>query len=124
MAWHDQPKLRDHPGVDAYLDDLDWPQQELCRELRERLKTDPDVREGIAWGVPCYFRRGPLAYTSAAKAHVTLGWFRGAEIDDPRVTGTGRSPIGKVVLKLAADFPDAAFDGWLRQAIALDDAGD
>lgn len=120
MAWHDQPKIRDHPDVDAYLADLDDWQRDLCAQVRERLKQDPDVVEGIAWGVPCYFRNGPLAYTSAARAHVTLGFFRGYELG---LEGTGKSPVGKIVVKKGSAAP-YGFDDLVTAATRLDDEGD
>ena len=123
MAWHDGPKARDHPEVQMYLDDLGEPQRSICQAVRDAVKQDPDVVEGIAWGVPFYFRKGPLCYTSAAQRHVTVGMARGMEIDDPsgQLSGTGKSPIAKVVVKkeLPAEFAD-----WLAQALSLDEAGE
>ncbi len=126
MAWHDQPKFRDHPDVDAYIADQPEAQQGILMRVRDIVKEDLDVVEGIAWGVPCYFRHGPLCYTSAAKTHVTVGLFRGIEIDDPTgaLTGTGKSPVAKAVVKPQAGLDEAAFRQWLAQAIQLDDAGD
>ena len=102
MAWYGGEKHRDHPDVAAYIADLDGPQRAVCQRVRELVRQDPDVVEGIAWGVPFWFRKGPLCYTSAAKAHVTVGMASGAEIDDPngRLTGTGKSPIRKAVVKV------------------------
>ncbi len=126
MAWHDGPKQRDHPDVAAYIEDLDEPQQGVVQRVRAIVQEDPEVVEGIAWGIPFWFRRGPLCYASAAKAHVTLGMARGLEIQDRHglLTGTGKSPIRKAVIKRKDAFPEEAFRDWLRQAVALDDAGD
>ncbi len=126
MAWHDQPKHRDHPDVDAYIADQPESQRAILEQIRSIVKEDPDVVEGIAWGVPSYFRRGPYIYTSAAKTHVTLGFFRGIEINDPtgQLTGTGKSPVAKAVIKLKEGLDEAAFRGWLTQANELDEIGD
>ena len=125
MAWHDGPKQRDHPEVDAYLDDLNDRQRAICDAVRAAVKQDPDVVEGIAWGVPFYFRKGPLCYTSAAKGHVTVGMARGIEIDDPsgKLSGTGKSPIAKATVKFKDGLP-AEFADWLQQAIDLDEQGE
>ncbi|MGB0652978.1 MAG: DUF1801 domain-containing protein [Thermoplasmatota archaeon] len=125
MAWHDGPKARDHPDVQAYLDDLRPEQRAICNRVRQLVKADPDVVEGIAWGVPFYFRKGPLCYTSAAKTHVTVGMARGMEIDDVSglLQGTGKSPIRKATVKLRDGLPDA-FADWLEQALALDEEGE
>lgn len=125
MAWHDGPKQRDHPDVDAYIADLDERQRAIVEAVRRAVKQDPDVVEGIAWGVPFWFRKGPLCYTSAAKNHVTVGIARGIEVQDASglLTGTGKSPIRKAVVKLKDGLPEA-FHDWLAQAIALDEAGE
>lgn len=125
MAWHDGPKQRDHPDVAAYIEDLDGPQKAIIEQVRTIVKEDPDVMEGIAWGVPFWFRKGPLCYTSAAKTHVTAGIARGIEIKDPSglLTGTGKSPIRKAIIKRKDIFPEAAFRAWMAQATELDEAG-
>lgn len=122
VAWHDAEKLRHHQEVDAYLADLDDVQRSICEQVRERVKQDPDVLEFIAWGVPCYWGKGPLLYTSAAKHHVTLGFFRGMEIGSG-LKGTGKSPVAKFVWKLGQPMPEG-FEQWLEGALALDDAGE
>ncbi len=126
MAWHDGPKSRTHPQVDAYIAALEPAQRahvEAMRTLARGLADD--VVEGIAWGVPFWFRRGPLCYASAAKAHVTIGIARGVEVHDDTgmLTGTGKSPIRKAVVKLKQPFPTQAVAGWLEQALQLDAAG-
>lgn len=125
MAWHDGPKQRDHPDVAAYIEDIDEPQRSVVEQVRAIVKEDPDVIEGIAWGVPFWFRKGPLCYTSAAKTHVTVGIARGLEIEDASglLTGTGKSPIRKTIVKRKDTFPEAAFRDWIAQAIRLDEAG-
>ncbi len=126
MAWHDQPKQRDHPGVAAYIDGLDPAQREIVERVRAIVYEDPDVVECLAWGIPFWFRKGPLAYASAAKAHVTVGIARGVEVQDRfgLLAGTGKSPIRKAVVKLARPFPEDAVRDWVAQAIELDEAGE
>ncbi len=124
MAWHDQPKLRNHPAVLAYIDDLEPAQRAHVTTMRELVQSmDPDVVECIAWGIPFWFRRGPLCYASAAKTHVTLGIARGVEINDTTglLRGTGKSPLRKTILTLHQSFPEAAARDWLTQALQLDE---
>ena len=127
MAWHDGPTARDHPDVVAYIDALAPAQRAHVAAMREHARAlDGAVVECIAWGVPFWFRNGPLCYASAAKTHVTLGIARGIEVDDRHglLTGTGKSPIRKAVVKLQDPFPTAAVADWLQQALALDEAGE
>lgn len=123
--WYETSKKRNHPDVKAYLDHLEPKQRRLAQELRSRIKAmDPDIKEGIAWATPFFFRRAPLCYISVAKTHVNLGFPLGAEFTNRTgLTGTGKSAILKTKLKLDADVP-AEFDAWMRQALALDDLQD
>ncbi len=126
MAWHDQPKERDHPGVAAYIAGLDERQTAIVDQMRRIVREDPDVVECIAWGIPFWFRKGPLVYASAAKSHVTLGIARGVEVQDRfgLLQGTGKSPIRKAVVKLGKPFPEDAVRDWVEQAVVLDEAGE
>lgn len=120
VAWHEAEKRRNHPDVEAYLADLDERQRALCNAVRDHVKQDSDVLEFIAWGIPCYWADGPLCYTSAAKTHVTVGIFRGIEIQDASglLVGTGKSPIRKATVKLNQELP-GAFADWIAQAKSL-----
>ncbi len=124
--WRTQDWEPRNPRVDAFLAKLDGPRRVVVADLRARIHAvAPDVRESIYWGVPFFFRKGPFCYLSPAKKHVTFGFMRGSHIADPsgRLTSTGKTTVAKAVLKYDAD-PDAhAIDGWLREAVRLDDAG-
>lgn len=110
--------MRNHPDVTAYIEDLDEPQRSVVQRVRDLVAADPETTEFIAWGIPCYWRDGPVCYTSPAKKHVTLGFFHGIEIGDG-LAGTGKSPIGKFTLKNGAPFPEARFKKWLERAYEL-----
>ncbi|HWG92584.1 MAG TPA: DUF1801 domain-containing protein [Candidatus Thermoplasmatota archaeon] len=116
---------RDHPDVRAYLQRLAPEQRRVATHLRALIRDEvPDVREGILWAIPFYWRKHPFCYVSPAKRHVTLGFPLGVGINDATglLTGTGKSTIRKAVLKLKEDVPEEAVRDWLQQAIAIDDA--
>lgn len=134
MAWHDGPKSRPNPLVDAYIEDQEW-QQDLCKHVRALALEYEFVTEGIAWGVPFWFmdrekagfsqQEGPWApfcYVSCAKAHVTVGIAKGIEVQDRfnLLTGTGKSPIRKLTLKKNADFPEEPIRDYLLQMVQLE----
>ncbi len=59
--------------IDDYINQQKSPQKEICQHLRELiLKTFPDAREEIKWGVPA-FADGKF-YIVALKDHVNLGF--------------------------------------------------
>ena len=57
----------------AYIEKQKSPQQEICLKLREIiLKTFPDTKEEMKWGVPTY--SGGRFYIGAMKNQVNLGF--------------------------------------------------
>jgi len=66
--------------VDEYIDKQISPQKEICSELREIiLKTIPDIKEKMKWGVPTYLMEGKnhlvaKYYYVALKEKVNLGF--------------------------------------------------
>lgn len=95
----------------------------MAKRLDELVhEAAPDALEAIYWGVPFYFGQDEgIAYMSAAKTHVTLGFPNGDKMRDEsgRLVGTGKSPIFKATLKLKDPLPEALIRTWLEQAVAL-----
>jgi predicted GIY-YIG superfamily endonuclease len=59
--------------VQAYIEKQKSPQQEICLKLREIiLKTFPDTKEEMKWGVPTF--SGGRFYIGAMKNQVNLGF--------------------------------------------------
>jgi hypothetical protein len=59
----------------------DW-KGELIRQVRELiLKTDPGVQEEWKWNSPVWSMNGMICSISAFKKHVSLTFFRGADLE-------------------------------------------
>jgi len=59
--------------VDEYIEKQKSPQKEICKKLRKIiLKTFPDIKEEMKWGVPSY--SDGKYYFVALKTHVNLGF--------------------------------------------------
>ncbi|MBA7603779.1 hypothetical protein ES703_10897 [subsurface metagenome] len=59
--------------IDDYINQQGSPQKEICQNLRRLiLKTFPDAKEEMKWGVPA-FADGKF-YIGALKDHVNLGF--------------------------------------------------
>jgi hypothetical protein len=107
--------------VEAYIARLDAELRAVTERLRELVRESaPDATESIKWAQPVYEIEGPFAYLRASTGHVTLGFWRGAELADPRglLEGEGERMMH---LKLAAvDEIDAdAVRGFVREAVSL-----
>ena len=75
--------------IDAYIQKQPSPQKEICQELRGFiLKTFPDVKEEMKWGVPA-FADGKF-YIVALKDHVNLGFtLKGLAKEDEKLFDGG-----------------------------------
>ena len=82
------------PAIAPWLASLSAELAPIARRWFLLMRTcGPDVRELMHDGYATVCVRGaPFAYVGAFKAHVNVGFFRGAEIADPegRMEGTGR----------------------------------
>ena len=72
-------------GVEAWFAAAAEGQRPTLEALRELILTvAPEVTEEIKWGRPCYSNaRGLVCYLHHTKSYATLGFYKGAELDDP-----------------------------------------
>ncbi len=90
--------------------------QRIFDVMREAV---PAATVSIKWGQPVFESNGPLAYVRVAKAHVTLGFWRGAELKDPKGVLEG-SGTRMAHVKLGQDGFDAKLlTGFAKEAAKL-----
>jgi hypothetical protein len=107
--------------VDAYLAGVTGELSDLAQRLREViLSAAPSATESIKWGQPVYEDGGPVCYFKVATGHITFGFWRGTEIDDPenRLEGEG-DRMKHVKLRGPDDLVEDAIADWVRQAVDL-----
>ncbi len=107
--------------VDAYVAGLDGPLAEVAARLRHLVTgAAPSATESIKWGQPVYEDNGPFCYFKANTGHITFGFWRGTELDDPdeRLQGDG-DRMKHLALRSIDDVDDEAIGRWVRQAIDL-----
>jgi hypothetical protein len=82
------------PAIDAWLDGRDPVLGAIARDWFQRMReAGDDVTELMHDGCPtACVEDAPFAYVNVFKAHVNVGFFRGAELDDPAglLEGNGR----------------------------------
>jgi hypothetical protein len=85
--------------------------------------TAPDSVASIKWGQPVFESNGPFAWVRASKAHVSFGFWRGAEMSDPRklLEGDGdRMRHVKIGSREAVD--PRLLASYVQEAVDLNDA--
>lgn len=85
---------RRDPEIDAWFAQPDHELRRMALPWFERMRgCGPDVRELLHDGYPtACLRDAAFAYVGAFAAHVNVGFFHGASLDDPAglLQGTGR----------------------------------
>ncbi len=122
--WSTVETLPRHPDVDAFIERYKGPIRAHMEAIRELVHAaSPDVREAIYWGVPFYWRHGPMMYASPAQKHVTVGFTRGREIKDGsgRLEGSEKTPVAKTQFRRGDVLPLDDLNDWIAQALALDE---
>ncbi len=110
--------------VDGYTAEQGGWRAEAITSLRALVaRVAPEATWSIKWGQPVFEAGGPLGFVRAAAAHVTIGFWRGADFDDPDglLEGEGEK-MKHFKLKPGAAIPTAALEGFVREALALNAA--
>lgn len=100
----------------------DW-RGRLMHDIRELiLNTAPDIQEDWKWNSPVWAKNGMLCSVGAFKKHVSLTFFRGADLE--KETHLFNSPADSkntrsVIWKEKDDFDPDSLKTLLQQAISL-----
>jgi len=109
-------------AVDEYVaKKLTADQAEIVTALRQLIRAAaPAATESLKWGQPVYEENGPFAYIKPSKNHVTFGFWRGAELADPKSMLEGDGDRMKHI-KLASlkDIRKAELQKFVKEALKL-----
>ena len=108
-------------AVDGYIAGLEGWKGEIVSRVRQIvLKAAPGAKESIKWAQPVYESSGPFAYIKAFKSAVNLGFWRGADLEDPNglLQGSGNK-MRHIKLTSVADVDEKALAGLVSQAVEL-----
>jgi hypothetical protein len=110
--------------IDDYVAALDgWRQaaaSDLVAIVRESI---PDAAGTIKWAQPVFESDGPAVWIKAFPKTVSIGFWRGAELDDPDGLLEGDGDVMRhIKIREAMPIPRDAIAGYARQAVALNAA--
>ncbi|HWB03022.1 MAG TPA: YdeI/OmpD-associated family protein [Verrucomicrobiales bacterium] len=107
-----------------------WMEQlsDFARPMIERIykiirKAAPQLEEGIRWSSPTFIGRGLVCSFAAFQKHVTLVFWRGAELNDTTgllTHGQGRSAMRSAKFTSLDQIDDKVIRTWVTAAVALD----
>jgi hypothetical protein len=88
------------------------------------LNWEPDLTESIKWNNLCFSGRKLVCGLSGCKSHLSIFFFRGTELPDPRKLfqddGGNNTNIRTIRITTLEGFDTAAFRTLLHAAVALD----
>lgn len=112
--------------VDSYIAKAAPYARPILEKLRELFHAGaPGCREELKWRCPSFVGNGIIGGIAAFKAHVSFGFWRWPELDDPAglLRGVEREGLWGSKLKTLADLPkDAVMLDYIRRAAQLDAA--
>jgi hypothetical protein len=128
-----------YTSVEEYLAAIPPPLRQAAEATRAAIDaafgTGPDGSDGtvgpdartcrIRWSHPTWsVGRTPVCYLRAASRHVTLGFWKGACLQDPagRLESAGQV-MAHVKVRSADHVDPGAIASWVKQALALEAAG-
>ena len=109
--------------IEGYVAKVAPWQRAVIEKLRVVLRAEaPRASESIKWGQPVYDHKGPFSYIKAHAAQVNFGFWRGADLDDPKrmLQGEGER-MRHVKIVEAQVIDDVALGAFVRQAFTLND---
>ncbi|TMB57576.1 MAG: DUF1801 domain-containing protein [Chloroflexi bacterium] len=110
--------------ADEYMAAFDDWRTDAMKRLRELVgEAAPHSAVSIKWSQPVWEWNGPMIWMKAEKNHVNLGFWRGAELDDPDGVLEGDGDRMRHVKVTSVDtIPDEAIRNLVRQAVKLNTA--
>ena len=111
--------MKTYESFDLYLADQPLKNRTIIKALRAFVKrTAPKLDEAVKWGNGCWVKgKAPVAYVYSDKGYVQFGFFRGAQLEDPKGLLEGKGQyVRHIKVRAAADIDRTAFAALLRQA--------
>jgi hypothetical protein len=108
--------------IDEYIASLrgDWRAETVSTLRRVVDGAAPSATSTIKWAQPVWESNGPFAYIKAFSRSVNIGFWRGAQLDDPagRLEGEG-DRMKHLSLREGDPVDEAELSAFVRQAVEL-----
>lgn len=118
---------RPDPRVDAYIAQAAPFARPLLEEYRGIVRAAaPMLREDIKWGIPYWLGSSLVCGMAAFKRHLSLGFWRGGELPDPKglLTEVGNGKMTSLRIPEGERLPSrAALTALIKAAVVLDAKG-
>lgn len=116
-----------NPAIDKYIKSKNDFARPILQKLREIVhKADPDLREEIKWGAPCFSKNRMVCGIWGFMQHVDLVFFEGSLMSDSlKLFNYGKGNLKNRTIKFenVAQVSETEILKYVREAVRLDDEG-
>ena len=112
-----------HP-VEEFIYNYDGDQREIMLFLHDLLVSDFNLRPGISYKIPFYYRKSWICYMSPTKdGGIEFAFPRGNELSNEQglLVDRGRKQVRGIIFKKLSDIPLPSLREVLQEAILLDE---
>lgn len=110
-------------AVDHFIAELPAATKEIAVSLRELIfESSPELIEEFKWSMPNYSSNGLVCFIQVAKAHVSLGFHRGSEleaVDQAHLLQGEAKTMRHIRIKKLEEIQPQAIKYLIQQAISL-----
>ena len=96
-----------------------WQGDVVRRVIAVVKRAAPAASCSIKWAQPVFEQNGPFLFVMPARAHLSVGFWRGAEVADPKGLLERGDRMGHFKLRAGADLDEAALAAMVRDAVRL-----
>jgi hypothetical protein len=116
--------MAERKTIEEYIAGVGGWQGGVLAELDTLVRmTAPKATGAVKWAQPVYEQNGPVVWMKPASKHVSIGFWRGAEMDDPKGLLEGEGDrMRHVKITEGSKVPTTAIREFVNQAVALNEA--
>jgi hypothetical protein len=115
--------MAERKSVEQYIAGVTGWQHEVLAELDVLVrKAAPKATHSVKWAQPVYEQNGPMVWMKPFTNTVNIGFWRGAEMDDPKGMLEGEGDrMRHVKIAEGGTIPEQALRRLVKQAVKLNE---
>lgn len=108
-------------AIDAWVTQYakGWQGDVVRRAIQIVERAAPQATAAIKWRMPVYEDHGPFLFLRVAKAHVTVGFWRGGELRSSMKGFEAAERMGHIKIRAAGELDEKGLEKTVKDAVRL-----
>lgn len=108
-------------AIDAWVTQYakGWQGDVVRRAIQIVERAAPEAKAAIKWRMPVYEDHGPFLFLRVAKAHVTVGFWRGGELRSSMKGFEAAERMGHIKIHAAEELDESGLHRTVKEAVRL-----